>query len=429
MGVIVVEYLPIVVLVVLLAIGAPIYLSLGFSAVLGFHIADLPLIASAEIVYNSLTPFTLLAIPFFVMTANLMTAGGISDALVKFAQVWVGHLWGGLGVATILACTIFSAISGSSVATALAIGAISIPAMVAAGYDRSYAMGVTAAGGTLGILIPPSIPLILYGFITDQSIVALFSAALIPGLLAVAGLLICAVAIARVKRYPRRAVASREERLAAAKEALPSFLLPILILGGIYSGIYTPTEAAIISVVYSLVIGQIFYTRQSLAGILRIMGKSMVDAGAIMVILAAAMLLGHYLSIVEIGFRVAEGIESAGLNALHFTLLVMAILLVLGMFMEVTSMLLIMVPMLLPTMLALNVDPIHFAVLFVVAMEVGLITPPVGMNLFVVMRAGHGRLQDAIRGAVPYVFMLIILALVIVFFPGLALWLPEWMSR
>lgn len=424
-----IDYLPIVTLIALLAIGAPIYLSLGFSALLGFYLADLPLVASAEIIYNSLTPFTLLAVPFFVITANLMTAGGISDALVKFARVWVGHLWGGLGVATVLACAIFSAISGSSVATALAIGSISIPAMVAAGYGRAYAMGVTAAGGTLGILIPPSIPLILYGFITDQSIVALFSAALIPGLMAVASLLVCAMVIARKKRYPRLPKASMAERLAALRQAFPSLLLPLLILGGIYGGVYTPTEAAIVSVVYAVVISQIFYNKMRFVEILRIMGKSMIDTSAIMIILAAAMLLGHYLSIVELGFRVADFVQNLGLSALQFNLVIMAILLVLGMFMEATSMLLIMVPMLLPAMIVLGVDPIQFAVLFVIAMEIGLITPPIGMNLYVVSRSGKGALQDAIRGSIPYVGVLIVLALVVLFWPATALWLPQWLAR
>lgn len=424
-----IDYMPILLLVALLAIGAPIYLALGLSALLGFYIADLPLLASAEIVYNSLTPFTLMAVPFFVITANLMTAGGISDALVKFARVWVGHLWGGLGVATILACAIFSAISGSSVATALAIGAISIPAMVAAGYDRGYAMGVTAAGGTLGILIPPSIPLILYGFITDQSVVALFSAALIPGLLAVLSLLVCAMLIARIKNYPRCPRASMAERLAALKQAAPSLFLPVMILGGIYGGIYTPTEAAIVSVVYSLVISQLFYRRMRLVEILRVMGKSMIDTSAIMIILAAAMLLGHYLSIVDLGFRVAAAVEAMGLEPMQFNLLIMAILLVLGMFMEATSMLLILVPMLLPAMVALGVNPVHFAVLFVIAMEIGLITPPIGMNLYVVTRAGQGALQDAIRGSLPYVGMLVLLALVVLAVPHTALWLPQWLGR
>jgi len=425
----VIDYLPIVLLVALLAIGAPIYLSLGLSALLGFYIADLPLLASAEIVYNSLTPFTLMAVPFFVITANLMTAGGISDALVNFARVWVGHLWGGLGVATVLACTIFSAISGSSVATALAIGAIAIPAMVAAGYGRAYAMGVTAAGGTLGILIPPSIPLILYGFITDQSVVALFSATLIPGLLAVVSLLVCAMAIARLNNYPRRPKAAFPERMAALKQALPSLMLPVLILGGIYGGFYTPTEAAIVSVVYSLLISQMFYKKMALLEILRIMGKSMIDTSAIMIILAAAMLLGHYLSIVDLGFRVASQVQELGLSPMQFNLLVMAILLVLGMFMEATSMLLIMVPMLLPAMVALGVDPIHFAVLFVIAMEIGLITPPIGMNLYVVTRSGQGTLQEAMRGSLPYVGMLILLALIVLVLPNTALWLPAWLGR
>ena len=418
------DYLPIGVMIALLAAGAPIYLSLGLSALLGFWIADVPLLASAEIAYNSLTPFSLMAVPFFVITANLMSVGGISDSLVRFARAWVGHFWGGLGIATVLACSVFSAISGSSVATALAVGAVTIPAMVAAGYHRGYAMGVTAAGGTLGILIPPSIPLILYGFITNQSVVDLFSAAMLPGILASVSMLVCAVIVARVRKYPRLPKESAKDRWAATRHALPSLLLPVLILGGIYSGAYTPTEAAIISVGYSLAISRIFYERISLQQVLRSMGKSMVDTSLIMVILASAMLLGHYLSMVDLGGRIAAAIQAVGLGRTSFLFMIMGVLFVLGTFMEVTSMLLIMLPMLLPTMAALDVNPVHFAVLFVIAMEVGLLTPPVGMNLYVVARAGKGKLQDAIVGSLPYVLALSVLAVVILLFPSVALWLP-----
>jgi C4-dicarboxylate transporter DctM subunit len=420
----VIEYVPILLMIVLLAAGAPIYLSLGVSALLGFWIADMPLLASAEIAYNSLTPFTLLAVPFFVITANLMGVGGISASLVRLARAWVGHYWGGLGVATVLACTVFSAISGSSVATALAVGAVTIPAMVAAGYHRGYAMGVTAAGGTLGILIPPSIPLILYGFITNQSVIDLFSAALIPGILAATSLLVCAVVVARVRNYPRLPRESWTERWAATRHALPSLLLPVLILGGIYSGAYTATEAAIISVGYSLAISQIFYERITFEQMLRSMGKSMVDTSLIMVILAAAMLLGHYLSLVDLGGRISAAIQAIGMGKTGFLFLIMGVLFILGTFMEVTSMLLIMLPMLLPAMAALGVNPIHFSVLFVIAMEVGLLTPPVGMNLYVVARAGNGSLQDAITGSLPYVAVLTVLAVLILLVPAIALWLP-----
>ena len=419
-----IEYIPIILMLVLLAAGAPIYLSLGLSALLGFWIADMPLLASAEIAYNSLTPFTLLAVPFFVITANLMGVGGISDSLVRLARAWVGHFWGGLGIATVLACAVFSAISGSSVATALAVGTVTIPAMVAAGYHKSYAMGVTAAGGTLGILIPPSIPLILYGFITNQSVIDLFSAALIPGILASVSLLICAVVVARVRNYPRLPKEPWKERWAATRHALPSLLLPVLILGGIYSGAYTATEAAIISVGYSLAISQIFYERITFEQLLRSMGKSMVDTSLIMVILAAAMLLGHYLSLVDLGGRISAAIQAIGMGKTGFLFLIMGVLFILGTFMEVTSMLLIMLPMLLPAMAALGVNPIHFAVLFVIAMEVGLLTPPVGMNLYVVARVGNGSLQDAITGSLPYVAALTVLAVIILLFPDVALWLP-----
>ncbi len=419
-----IDYVPILLMVLLLAAGAPIYLALGLSALVGFQIADLPLLASAEIAFNSLTPFTLMAVPFFVITANLMGVGGISDSLVRLARAWVGHFWGGLGIATVLACSVFSAISGSSVATALAVGAVTIPAMVAAGYHKSYAMGVTAAGGTLGILIPPSIPLILYGFITNQSVVDLFSAALLPGILAAASLLVCAVIVARVRNYPRLPKETWSERWKATRHALPGLLLPVLILGGIYSGAYTATEAAIISVGYSLAISQIFYERINFEQLLRSLGKSMVDTSLIMVILATAMLLGHYLSLVDLGGRIAAGIQAIGLGQMGFLFLIMGVLFILGTFMEVTSMLLIMVPMLLPAMAALGVNPIHFAVLFVIAMEVGLLTPPVGMNLYVVARAGNGSLQDAIMGSLPYVATLTVLAVLVLLVPKLALWLP-----
>ena len=419
-----IEYLPIVLMLVLLANGAPIYIALGLSALFGFYVADIPMLASAEIAYNSLTPFTLMAVPFFVITANLMGVGGISDSLVRLARSWVGHFWGGLGIATVLACTVFSAISGSSVATALAVGTVTIPAMVAAGYDKSYAMGVTAAGGTLGILIPPSIPLILYAFITNQSVIDLFSAAFIPGLLASCGMLVCAVVVARLRRYPRLPRESWGERWQATRHALPALMLPVLILGGIYSGAYTPTEAAIISVGYSLVISQIFYERIGFEQVLASIGRSMIDTSLIMVILASAMLLGHYLSIVDLGGRIAEAIQAIGLGRIGFLFLIMGVLFVLGTFMEVTSMLLIMVPMLLPALVALDVNLVHFAVLFVIAMEVGLLTPPVGMNLYVVARAGKGTLQEAIAGSLPYVAVLTVLAVVILLFPRLALWLP-----
>ena len=418
------DYLPIVLMVALLAIGSPIYIALGLSALAGFLLADIPILASAEIAYNSLTPFTLMAVPFFVITANLMGVGGISDSLVRLARSWVGHFWGGLGIATILACTVFSAISGSSVATALAVGTVTIPAMVAAGYDKSYAMGVTAAGGTLGILIPPSIPLILYGFITNQSVIDLFSAALIPGLLASSSLLVCCVVVARKRRYPTLPKETWTERWKATRHALPSLLLPVLILGGIYSGAYTPTEAAVISVGYSLIISQVFYERIGFEQLLRSIGKSMIDTSLIMIILAAAMLLGHYLSIVDLGGRIAEAIQAVGLGRLGFLFLIVGVLFVLGTFMEVTSMLLIMVPMLIPAMTALQVNPIHFAVLFVIAMEVGLLTPPVGMNLYVVARVGQGSLRDAIVGSLPYVVALTVLAVVIILMPQIALWLP-----
>jgi C4-dicarboxylate transporter DctM subunit len=356
-----------------------------------------------------------------------MSVGGISDSLVNCARAWVGHLWGGLGMATILACMVFSAICGSSVATAMAVGAVTIPAMVQAGYDKSYAMGVTAAGGTLGILIPPSIPLILYGFMTEQSVRALFTAALVPGLLATGFLIVGAVVVAKIRNYPVLEATSWEERWVATRRALPSMLLPVLILGGIYTGAYTPTEAAVISVVYAVIISQVFYARISFRRLLLTIGRSILEASLIMVILATAMMLGHYLTIADIGTMILDGINAAGLGRMGFLLLIMGALLILGTFMEVTSMLLIMMTVLLPALIALDINTIHFAVLFVVTMEIGLLTPPVGMNLFVVARSGQGSLQEAIKGVLPFVGLLALLLVMLIFVPQISLWLPAQM--
>lgn len=418
------EFAPLILMLALLALGTPIYLAMGVSALLGFYLFDIPFVAVPDVVYNSLTPFALLAVPFFIITANLMSVGGISDAVVRCAQSWVGHLWGGLGVATILTCMVFSAISGSSVATALAVGAITIPAMVDAGYSRSYAMGVTAAGGTLGILIPPSIPLILYGFMTDQSVRSLFSAALIPGLLATVFLALAAVAVARLRRFPVLPAESWAERRRATRAAIPSMLLPVLILGGIYSGAYTPTEAALISVGYALVLSRLFYRAIGVWELLLVIGKSIREASLIMIILASAMLLGYYLSVAGIGSRIVDAITAAGLGQTGFLLVIMGVLLILGTFMEVTSMLLIMMTVLLPTIISMDINPIHFAVLFMLAMEIGLVTPPVGMNLYVVVGASGGDLQEAITGVIPFVCIMMPLLMALLLFPEVSLWLP-----
>ncbi len=260
-----------------------------------------------------------------------------------------------------------------------------------------------------------------------QSVRALFTAALVPGLLATGFLIVGAVVVAKIRNYPVLEATSWGERWVATRRALPSMLLPVLILGGIYTGAYTPTEAAVISVVYAVIISQVFYARISFRRLLLTIGRSIPEASLIMVILATAMMLGHYLTTADIGTMILDGINAAGLGRMGFLLLIMGALLILGTFMEVTSMLLIMMTVLLPALIALDINTIHFAVLFVVAMEIGLLTPPVGMNLFVVARSGQGSLQEAIKGVLPFVGLLALLLVMLIFVPQISLWLPAQM--
>ncbi len=413
-------------MLLLLVVGVPIYVAIGITSMASMvFVYQIALPAAAQILYDSLTPFPLMAVPFFIMSANLMREGGIAIELIRFGEAWVGHLPGGLAIASVLASMIFAAISGSSVATAMAIGLISIPAMVEAGYDRRFALGLVAASGTLGILIPPSIPLILYGFMTSNTTGTLFAAGMVPGI--VAGLSLMAVAmIISIKRgYGEKRHYTWAQRLWATWHAVPSLLLPVMVLGGIYSGVFTPTEASVVSVVYAVVIGVVVYRKLTFRNIVTTLGESMKQASMLMLILGSAMLLGYVVTLAQIPQHAIEAVIRMNLSANMFLLVIGLILLVLGCFMEVTSMLLILTPLLYPITQALHIDAVQFAIMFVLAMELGLITPPIGMNLYVVASTGKGSISDAVRGVVPFGLVLVILMWIVAYVPILSLWLPR----
>lgn len=413
-------------LLLLLIIGMPIAFSIGITALVGMvFIQGTPLTVLPEVLFNNLIPFPLMAVPFFIIAANLMAKGGIAKALVEVARVWLGHLPGGMAIVSLLACSIFAAISGSSVATALAIGVIVIPAMIDLGYDRKFALGIVAAGGTLGILIPPSIPMIMYGFIAGVSTGKLFISAIVPAIVIVAVLIALSIYISVKNGYGKAPKETWQTRWATTFKSLPAIFMPVIILGGIYAGVFTPTEASIVAVIYALIIGLFVYKELHFKSVVPEVGMAMRQAGMLMLILGLAMVFGSVLTTAQIPQNLVQFVTNAGLSSWLFLIIICLILIILGCFMEVTSILVITAPILVPVVMALGIDPIHFGVLFVITMEIGLITPPIGMNIYVVSSVGNAPVAEAIKGAFPYVIALFIMLWVIAFIPQLSLWLPS----
>lgn len=385
--------------------------------------------AVASTVFSELDQYLLVAIPLFAFMAYLMIRGKVVDDLYDAAYTFTRHLPGGLAVATILACTVFAAISGSSVATALTIGAVAIPQMLRYGYDRHVAYGVVAAGGTLGILIPPSGPMILYGVITDSSIGSLFIAGIVPGL--VMSLVFIVWVMSRSMRKDthirRDTRASGAEMLQALRKSVWSLMLPIFVLLGMYLGVFTATEAAAVGVWLALIATVAIYRTVGW----REIWTSALDAcrlsAMLFMILAGAAVFSHVLTKMRIPQQIVESLVAADLGALGFIVIMMLLIFVLGMFLETISIILVTTPVILPALHHLNIDPIWYGVLLVINLEVALISPPVGMNLFTIKAITDSHLGPIIRGALPYVALMIGVLILLILVPDIALWLPHTM--
>ncbi|WP_066074617.1 TRAP transporter large permease [Neobacillus soli] len=379
--------------------------------------------------FTALNSTTLVAIPGFVLAGAIMAKGGISKYLIDALRAWVGHLSGGLSVVTILACTFFAAISGSSPATAAAVGSIMIPAMVDAGYNKRYAMGLVAASGTLGILIPPSIPLIVYGVVTEQSIGKLFIAGVIPGMFLTLMLIIYAVIYAKKKGYGRLEKATWAKRRSSLSKASWGAFLPILILGCIYSGATTPSEAAIIACVYSLIVSLFIYKETSLNNWHQILKDSIGVSSMIMLIIAAASVFSLYMTQEQIPQTIANAMLSSDfLGKTTFFIATAILFLILGMFLESSSIMLITLPLLLPIMLSVGINPYHFAIVMIINMEIAQITPPVGLNLFVISGIAKENLSEVFKGSAVFILLMVVCLIIMMVFPSLSLWLPNKMS-
>lgn len=417
-------------LVVVLLAGLPVFAALGLFAGGLLYGVEGKLVNVGELIFGKLNTYLLVAIPLFTLMANFMVRGKVVDDLYGAAHALTRHLPGGLGVATVMACTVFAAISGSSVATAITVGAAAIPQMIRHGYDPKVAYGVVGGGGTLGILIPPSGPMVLYGIVSDTSIGALFIAGVVPGLMLAAIFAVWCMVDARFGRYrpPTLPRATWREMGAAVRKSFWSLALPVVVLGGMYLGVFTVTEAAAVGALAALLVAAVIYRNLSL----RAIWDSALDAARtssmLFLILAAAALLGHVMTKLRIPAEMVELVTHHGLTQFQFLLAVMAAIFALGMFLETISIILITTPVVLPVLVALKIDPVWYGVLLTINLELALITPPVGMNLYTIKAVARAPMMEVIRGIMPYVWLLILGLALVLAFPDIALWLPATMK-
>lgn len=415
-----------VVFFICLLLGMPLAVCLGMSVIATFWYHEtLPLMAVAQKLYNGLDHFALMAIPFFILASNIMTSGGVSKRLIDVCNAFVGHYKGGLAVASVVSCMFFAAISGSSPSTVVAIGTIMIPAMIASGYGDKYSVGLLGSAGSLGILIPPSIPMIVYGVATEQSVGKLFMAGVGPGLFMGGVFIATAVIYARVKGFSGGQPMPWKNRFVVLWKALPGLFMPFLILGGIYGGVFTPTEAAAVAVFYSLFVGLFIYRDLKIWDIPQVFARSAVTMSMVLFIITNAMLFAFILTTEGIPGAIAAFIVEHAVTPWVFLLFVNILLYFVGDFMEPSAAILILAPLFLPIVLELGIDPIHFGIIMTVNMEIGMITPPVGLNLFIASGITGMSLWDVFKGAAPFMIIMLIGLLIITYVPAISLWFPK----
>ncbi|BAO45140.1 TRAP transporter large permease [Thiolapillus brandeum] len=409
-------------LLFLLLIGVPIAISLGLSSLLFTLLAtdDSPIIIAQKL-FDTMEHTTLLAIPFFVLSAHFLTTGGVSRRLVDFAKAAVGWLPGGLAMATVVACMFFAAISGSSPATVVAIGSIMIPGMIAAGYDKRFAVGVVATSGSMGILIPPSIPMIVYADAVEESVGKMFIAGILPGVLMGVFLMTATWVAARKMNIPSEPWLGWKHLFQCFLRAFWGLLLIVIVVGGIYGGIFTPTEAAAVAAVYSAFIALFVHKDMGFGKVPEVMLEAAKMTSMLLFIIACAMIFAHVLTEERIPQELAQSVLSSDPSPWMFLLMVNVILWFAGDFMEPSAILLILAPLFHPIATSLGIDPIHLGIVMTTNMEVGMITPPVGLNLYVAAGLSGMSLGQVTRAALPWMGVLILALLVITYVPWLSL--------
>ncbi len=413
-------------LIVLMLTGMPISIALGLT-VLGFlfTMTQMPLESVALKLFTGIEKFEIMAIPFFILAGNFLTHGGVARRMIRFATALVGHWHGGLALGGVLACALFAAVSGSRPATVVAIGSILLPAMVKQGYPKSFGVGVIGTSGALGILIPPSIVMVIYAVSTNSSIGKLFIAGIVPGIGLAALLMFVTWAVAKKKNYPRMPKASFAEVLKAFRDSVWGLLLIVVVIGGIYTGIFTPTEAAAMSAVYAFVVAVFVYKDLTFKQVPKVLLDSANLSAMLLYIITNAVLFSFLLTSEQIPQTLAAWITDMGLSPWMFLLVVNLLLLVAGNFMEPSSILLITAPMLFPVAMKLGIDPIHLGIVMTVNMEIGMITPPVGLNLYVASGIANMGLTDVTKACAPWIVVMLAFLMLITYVPIISLWLPN----
>lgn len=407
-----------------LLLGMPVAFTLGVSALLYIWWADMPMIVMAQRMAGGLDSFPLLAVPFFILAANLMNTAGITDRLFAFATVLVGRLRGGLAQVNIMASIIFSGMSGSAVADAGGLGAMEIKAMRQAGYTPAFAAALTAASCVIGPMIPPSIPMVIYGVIADASVGRLFLGGVIPGLLAAGSLMLMIALTARRKKMPEGVAMSLSESTRATRRAILPMFTPVIIIGGILFGVFSPTEASAIACIYALFLG-LFYRQLTLSKIWTELVATARTTGAICLIVSTATLFAWLLTTLKVPQNTAAVLVGVTDSPLVLLLLISAVVFVVGFFLEGLAIMILIVPVMLPTLTAVGVDPIHFGVVLVFNLMIGLMTPPMGVGLFVVSSVSGERMEAIAREVFPMLVPLVIVLLLLIVFPPLVTALPD----
>lgn len=410
---------------VLVLISVPIGFALFLAATLGFaYFAEMPLIMMGQAMFLKLDKFSLLCVLFFVLAGNLMTSGTIAKKIVEFAEALVGHVKSGLSISSVTSCALFGAVSGSALATLSAIGGLMVPAMIKQGFSDRFSIGLLTASSILGIIVPPSIPMIIYCLVTDTSIAALFMAGFVPALFMVITLSIYCVIHARKETVEVGGNFSSQRLWKTLKSGSWALLMPVIIFGGIFSGVFTATEAAVVAAVYAYLVELFVYRKLSLKDIRRITINSGVMIGSILIITAGSMVMSDYLTIMQIPDRITTWIISTLHSKYFFLMMINIMLLIVGTFMEVIAAILILAPILLPVAVALEISPIHFGIIMCVNLGIGYITPPVGVNCFLASSLFKVPINKVFRSITPLIVVLLISLVVITYLPILSMFFP-----
>ncbi|GGC06032.1 TRAP transporter large permease [Pseudoduganella buxea] len=413
-------------LLVLMLTGMPISISLGLTVLTFlFTMTNVPIESVALKLFTGIEKFEIMAIPFFILAGNFLTHGGVARRMINFASSCVGHWHGGLALAGVMACALFAAVSGSSPATVVAIGSIILPAMVKQGYPKRFGAGVITTSGALGILIPPSIVMVMYSVTTNTSVGALFMAGVVPGLMLAFLLGLTTWVLAKKHNYPRMQKATWGERLAAFRKSAWGLLLIVIVMGGIYSGMFTPTEAAAMAAVYAFVIAVFVYKDLKIKQVGKVLLDSASMSAMLLYIITNAVLFSFLMTSENIPQDMAAWLTAQGLGPIAFLLVVNIILLVAGNFMEPSSIVLIMAPILFPVAVSLGINPIHFGILIVVNMEVGMCHPPVGLNLYVASGITKMGISELTVAVMPWLLTMLGFLMLVTYVPEISLWLPR----